>query len=107
MLTPMRTRLLSMLAALSLVSALSGCGITSIITGGDRVSGDAVVRYVDIEGGFYAIHDVDGHHYDPTNLPAEFKRDGLAVRYSGQILHDVLSVHMYGEVVELTEISIR
>ena len=103
----MRKRLVPMLAALSLASALSGCGTGSIVTGGDGVTGDGVVKYKDFEGGFYAIDDVDGHHYDPTNLPAEFKRDGLAVRYSGRVLHGVGNVHLYGEILELTDISIR
>jgi hypothetical protein len=103
----MRKRILPLLGALSLAAVLAGCGVASIISGGDSVTGNGVVQYVTLEGGFYAIRDVDGHNYDPTNLPAEFKKDGLAVRYAGRVLRDAMSFHMYGEIFELTEISAR
>jgi hypothetical protein len=103
----MRKHLVAALGVLTLATLAAGCGISSVLSGGDGVSGDGVVQYVTIEGGFYAIRDVDGHNYDPTNLPAEFRKDGLAVRYSGRIRRDAASFHMYGQILELTEISAR
>jgi hypothetical protein len=103
----MRKHLVARLGVLSLATLLAGCGISSVVSGRDRVSGDGVVQYVTIEGGFYAIRDVAGHDYDPTNLPAEFRKDGLAVRYSGHILREAASVHQYGRIIELTDISAR
>jgi hypothetical protein len=103
----MRKRLVPVLGALSLATALAGCEAASIFDGGDSVTGDGIVQYIALEGGFYAIRDVDGHDYDPTNLPAEFRKDGLAVRYSGRVLRDAVGIHMYGQIIELKEISAR
>src|SRR5689334_23773447 len=48
-------------------------------TVGSSITIVGIVRRVPLEGGFYAILGSDGVTYDPTNLPAAFQRDGLAV----------------------------
>ena len=82
--------------------------------GGDRVSApdlpfttEAVVRFVGLEGGFYAIETIGGRHLDPTNLPVAFQQDGLAVRVSGAVRADLVGYHMYGEIFQITEIVRR
>jgi hypothetical protein len=71
------------------------------------VATDGVVHLQSFEGGFYSITSDDGRRFDPLNLPAEFRRDGLQVRFSGRVRTDLTSTHMYGEILELTEIVAR
>lgn len=79
---------------------------TPTVPAGD-VSGAGTVRYVALEGGFYAIILSDDRHFDPINLPPEFQRDGATVRISGVVRTDLLSTHMYGPLLELREITGR
>lgn len=39
------------------------------------------IRYIDLEGGFYGIIGDDARTWYPIDLPREYARDGLAVRY--------------------------
>ena len=55
------------------------------------------------EGGFYGIIGDECSHYDPINLPQEYKVEGLQVRFSGDIL-DIPTFHMWGAVIELSDI---
>jgi hypothetical protein len=72
---------------------------------GDLVSGTGTVLWYGLEGGFFAIRGDDGKVYDPINLPAAFARDGLKVRFSAKVRHDMGSIHMVGEMVEIQQIS--
>ncbi len=56
---------------------LSSC--ISVDTG--IVKGTGTIVYLNFEGGFYGIIADNGEHYDPINLPSEFKKDGLRVRF--------------------------
>jgi hypothetical protein len=83
-------------------------GCTSVPTGLSRlVSADGVVRYVALEGGFYSLESDNGDRFDPTNLPADFKQDGLPVRFTGRVRTDMMSIHAYGEILTLTAITTR
>ena len=62
------------------------------------------IQYIDLEGGFYGIVDDDGDKYDPVNLQDEFQEDGLRVKFSFKILTNTVSTHMWGTLIELTEI---
>ena len=72
---------------------------------GDLVSGTGTVLWYALEGGFFAIRGDDGKVYDPINLPAAFKRDGVKVRFSAKVRRDMMSIHMVGEIVEIQQIS--
>ena len=71
----------------------------------DFVSGVATVRYQSFGGGFYSLETDGGNHCDPTNLAVEFRRDGLRVRFEGRVRTDVLSVHQYGQTLELSDVQ--
>ena len=71
---------------------LSGC----ISKNNDIVEGTGTMTYLNFEGGFYGIVADDGEHYDPTNLPSEFKVDGLRVKFKGKIRDDLVSFRMWG-----------
>lgn len=63
------------------------------------------IQYIDLEGGFYGIVDDDGNKYGPVNLQDEFQEDGLRVKFSFKILTNTVSTHMWGTLIELTEIQ--
>ena len=68
-----------------------------------------VVKFHEIEGGFYAIQGADGVTYDPTNLPEEFRQDGLAVEAEvAQATPTVASsVRQVGTIVDIERIRSR
>lgn len=87
--------------ATSIANATAPRGTTS----GDIVSGTGTVRFLSFEGGFYGIVADDGNHYDPSAaLRKEFQVDGLRVFFEARILHNMLSFHMWGQVVEIITI---
>ncbi|MFX0105737.1 MAG: hypothetical protein ACFE75_09615, partial [Candidatus Hodarchaeota archaeon] len=53
------------------------------------------------EGGFFGIISDDGDHYDPINLPLEFKVVGLRVLFLAEKLEDMGSFHMWGILVRI------
>ncbi|MBN2684203.1 MAG: hypothetical protein JXR40_02890 [Pontiellaceae bacterium] len=65
------------------------------------------IAHVGLEGGFYAIHADDGAKYDPLNLPDAFKKPGLKIKAKARLEKDVMSFHMYGEIINIEEISER
>ena len=87
--------------------ASGACASDRVTAPGVRVTDDGIVRFVSLEGGFYAIETSAGRRLDPVNLPLEFRQDRLAVHVSGSVLTGVGSIHMYGEVFDILEISRR
>ena len=76
-------------------------------TAGTTMTITGTVRHFDLEGGFYAIRGDDSVTYDPTNLPAEFRRDGLAVEAVVRIQKNVLSIRQVGTIVDVERIRRR
>ena len=68
------------------------------------VSDTGVIVFLSLEGGFFGIVDDHDRHWDPTNLPEQFRVDSLRVQFEG-IITDRPTFHMWGRTVEL--ISIR
>ena len=67
-----------------------------------RISG--VIRHDNLEGGFWAIRGDDSMTYDPTNLPEEFRREGLRVEAEASRRDGMAGIHMAGPLVELRRI---
>lgn len=67
-----------------------------------RITG--VIRHDEVEGGFWAIRGDDSVTYDPTNLPEEFRREGLRVEAEARLRDDMAGIHMAGPLVELRRI---
>lgn len=63
------------------------------------------VKWKAIETGFYAIDADDGQGYEPINLPAEYRVNGLRVQVAANIRDDMASVNMYGIIIEIVDIS--
>jgi hypothetical protein len=70
----------------------------------DIVSGTGTIVFLDFEGGFWGIVGDDGRHYDPVNL-GQFQINGLRVWFEAEVLHDVVSFHMWGEMVSIIHIE--
>lgn len=66
------------------------------------------VRYVALEGGFWAVRGDDGVTYDPINgLASEFQRENLRVTLIVRVRNDLGGIHMVGPVVEVLSIQPR
>ena len=63
------------------------------------------VRYSNLEGGFYELAADSGERYDPVNLPAEYKKDGLRVKFQINEKKDMVGIHMRGKIVEVVKIE--
>jgi hypothetical protein len=87
------------LVILSIIS-ISGCVEKYIKVG------SGVIKFIEIEGGFYGIFSDDGEKYDPLNLPDEFKHDGLKVNFKLRVVRNQMSFHMWGKLVYLLDIEI-
>jgi inhibitor of cysteine peptidase len=64
-----------------------------------------MIAHMTFEGGFYGIVGTDGARLDPTNLPSSFQMDSLRVRYIARVRHDLMSFHMWGDIVDLVWIE--
>ena len=69
------------------------------------ISGTGTIRFMDFEGGFYGIVADDGQRYDPGRLEEVFQQDGLRVRFVVREMKGVMSVRMWGRLVELIRIE--
>ena len=63
------------------------------------------VSYVNLEGGFYGITGDDGKKYEPLDLDAKYRKDGLRVAFDATVAKDVASTRMWGTPVNLTLIE--
>jgi len=63
------------------------------------------IRYMDFEGGFYGIVADGGKRYDPINLPAGYRKDGLRVRFKVKEKKGMVGIHMWGKIVEIVRIE--
>jgi inhibitor of cysteine peptidase len=59
------------------------------------------VTHQDLEGGFFGIIGDDGKKYDPLNLDAKYQKDGLRVAFQATEAQGMVSIHMWGTVVNL------
>ena len=68
---------------------------------------EGVIRYNELEGGFYTIQTKEGEAYNPINLPKDFQQDGLPVRARVRLRDDMMGIHQVGPLVEIVEIDKR
>lgn len=69
----------------------------------DYIADKGTVKWDTIEGGGFVIVNDSGKCYDPINLPADCKREGLRVFFRAKIRHNVVGWH--GEIIELLSIT--
>jgi hypothetical protein len=69
---------------------------------------NGTVRYVPLEGGFWAIRGEDGVTYDPMNgIASEFQRENLRVTLIARVRNDIGGIHMVGPIVEVLSLQPR
>ena len=60
-----------------------------------------IVRYIDLEGGFWGIEGKDGKKYLPVNMPEQLKTDGAEIEISAGQIKDMMSIAMWGEAIKI------
>ena len=71
--------------------------ISNMITG--------TIKYLSFEGGFYGIVADNGKHYDPINLPRKYRQDGLRVGFQAIEMKGMVSIRMWGTIINITRIT--
>lgn len=71
----------------------------------NQISTTGTVRFQEMEGGFWGIVADDGGKYDPLKLDEKFQKEGLRVRFKAIPDPDIMSTHMWGKIVKLTQIE--
>ena len=84
---------------------------TSPIPQEQTITATGRVTYVDVEGGFYGIiaetspNDKGGpEHLQPMNLDKAYQRDGLRISFEAKPRPDLMSIFMWGSIIEVTKI---
>jgi hypothetical protein len=94
------------LTPILLVLLLASCRPPAAPSDPDVVEVTGTVRFITIEGGFWAVKGDDAITYDPLGgLPAAFQSEGLRVRIEARRRNDLASVHMTGPIVEILTIN--
>ena len=62
-----------------------------------------VVKFIELEGGFYGIIGDNGINYNPVNLPKEFQENFLKVEGEASVF-DGMSFHMWGKLIQIENI---
>jgi hypothetical protein len=85
--------------AILVTVGLSGCNenITIQDTG--------IIKYIDLEGGFYGIITDKQEHYVPINLPEAFKQDNIRIEFKATYVKNQSSIHMRGKLIYILKIE--
>ncbi len=71
----------------------------------ELIKGTGTISYLELEGGFYGIITEDESHYDPINLAEQFRNDGSVVEFVAYPRNDMMSFHMWGQLIEIRTIA--
>ncbi len=71
----------------------------------ELVSITGTVRQVDVDGGCWCIQSAEGKLFEITNLPDEYRSNGLAIRARIAIRQDLASTCMVGEIADVVVIE--
>ncbi|MEO8449869.1 MAG: hypothetical protein ABI647_08775 [Gemmatimonadota bacterium] len=94
---------MSLLLLTPLVMSCGGGG-GAAIPGAKELRG--IVHHLPIEGGVYVIDVNETLRYQPLNLPAELRKDGLKVRFVPKSRDDMMGTAQVGRVIELVTIAV-
>lgn len=71
----------------------------------DTFATTGTVVLLNFEGGFYGIVGDNGKHYHPINLPIEFQRVGLRIRFEVKEYSYGSTSRQWGKYVEIRHIE--
>lgn len=98
-------------AALSLFLPIGCCTASGSPVTPSTAQGENLLRfagqivYVPLEGGFFGLVSDDGRRFDPVNLPARFRQDGLRIKVTGRLAAAGVGFHMWGSRLEIIAIE--
>ena len=96
----------ALIAVWTFCAACSSPTAPRVPAGAIQVNG--TVRYVTLEGGFWAVRGDDGVTYDPMNgLAPQYQQENLRVTLVAKVRDDIGGVHMVGPIVEVLSIQTR
>jgi len=95
----------ALILAAFVAAGFGGCPDTTDPGAGAGI--DAVVHYAPIEGGCWTLTVAPRKVYQPLDLPADFRHDGMAVRVEFKERPDMASFCMVGPLVQILSISAR
>jgi hypothetical protein len=99
----MRVLQLVVIATSLVAAACASPTAPELPAGAIQVNG--TVRYIALEGGFWAVRGDDGVTYDPMNgLVAPYQRENLRVTLVAKVRSDLGGIHMVGPIVEVLSI---
>lgn len=64
------------------------------------------VRYMNLEGGFWGIEADNGQQILPTNLAAEYKKDGLRISFKASPETDMMSIQQWGTLSNVSDVEV-
>jgi|GEM_PF-2817034 len=70
------------------------------------IKANGTVHYIELEGGFYGITDKNGTQYDPVNLSDELRKEGLEIYFIAYPVDDRVSIHMWGQLINIREATV-
>lgn len=104
-------RMTSRLLLIPLLLLLVACPAMSDSSPGAKKAStlrlEATVVFVSLDGGFYGLVSTDGHRFDPVNLPAPMRQNGLKVLVKARLLPPSAGTHMWGRRIEISSIRQR
>ncbi|MFQ5703060.1 MAG: hypothetical protein ACE5HT_03470 [Gemmatimonadales bacterium] len=84
------------------VVVIGGCsGTTDPLQSRQQAVVSGSIEFLNFEGGCWAIKLSDDIRYQPTNLPDEFRKDGLSIRAELKRRDDLASICQFGTIVEI------
>ena len=96
----------ALIAVSMFCAACSSPTAPQVPAGAIQVNG--TVRYLTLEGGFWAVRGDDGVTYDPMNgLAPQYQRENLRVTLVAKVRSDLGGIHMVGPIVEVLSIQAR
>ena len=87
------------IVAILICVGLSGCNEDV------SVQDKGIIKYIDLEGGFYGIITDKQELYDPINLPESFKQDNLRIEFKAIYVKNQCSFHMWSTLIYILEIE--
>jgi hypothetical protein len=91
--------------SIAVAGSVAGCSVVSPES--DDFTVQATVRFLNVEGGCWALDAANGTRYEPVGLTEAFREDGRRVTVRLDSTENLASFCMVGELVRVVEISDR
>lgn len=62
---------------------------------------NGIIRYIDLEGGFWGVRGDSGEKYIPVEMPDSLKKEGQAVALTAETVKDAAGLHQWGTYIRI------